>query len=39
VPSFDGRDYLIWIGSPREGFGVFIGFGDEAIDGGLEIDD
>ena len=26
-----------WIGGPCEWFGVFVGFGDEAIDGGLEI--
>ena len=39
VPSFDGSDDLIWIGGPGEGFGVFVGFGNEAIDGGLEIDE
>ena len=39
VPSFDGRDDVIWIGGPGEGFGVFVGFGDEAIYGGLEIDE
>ncbi len=39
VPSFDGRDAAIWIGGPGEGFGVLVGFGDEAIDGGLEIYD
>ena len=39
VPSFDGSDDPIWIGGPGEGFGVFVGFGDEAIDGGLEIDE
>ena len=39
VPSFDGSDYLIWVGSPGEGFWVFVGFGDEAIDGGLEINE
>ncbi len=39
VPSFDGSDDLIWIGGPGEGFGVFVGFGDEAIDGRLEIDE
>ena len=39
VPSFDGSDDLIWIGGPGEGFGVFVGFGDETIDGGLEVDE
>ncbi len=39
VPSFDGSDDPIWIGGPGEGFGVFVGFGDEAIDGDLEIDE
>ena len=39
VPSFDGCDDFIGVGGPREGFGVLIGFGDEAIDGSLEIDE
>ncbi len=39
VPSFNGNDDPIRIGGPGEGFGVFVGFGDEAIDGGLEIDE
>ena len=39
VPSFDGSDDLIWVGGPGEGFRVFVGFGDEAIDGSLEIDE
>jgi hypothetical protein len=39
VPSFDGSNDLIWVGGPGEGFGVFVGFGDEAIDGGLEINE
>ena len=38
VPSFHGSNDLVWIGCPGKGFGVFVGFGDEAIDGGLEID-
>ena len=37
VPSFDGSDNFIRIGGPGERFGVFVSFGDEAIDGGLEI--
>ena len=39
VPSFDGSDDLIWVGGPGEGFRVFVGFSDEAIDGSLEIDE
>jgi hypothetical protein len=39
VPSFDGSNDFIWIGCPGEGFGVLVGLGDEAIDGGLEIDE
>ncbi len=39
VRSFDGGDDPIGIGGPGERFGVFVGFGDEVIDGGLEIDE
>ena len=39
VPTFDGRDDLIRIGGSHEGLGVFVGFLQEAVDGGLEIDD
>jgi len=39
VPAFDGGDDLVWIGGPGEGFGVFVGFRDEAVDGGLEVDE
>ena len=39
VPSSDGGDDGVWIGGPGEGLGVFVGFGDEPIDSGLEIDD
>ena len=39
MPTFDGGDDLVWIGGPGEGFGVFVGFRDEAVDGGLEIDE
>jgi hypothetical protein len=39
VPSFDGGDDLVGIGGPCEGFGVFVGLGDEAVDGGLEVDE
>ena len=38
-PSFDGSDDANWIGCPGEGFGVFVGFGDTSIEGGLEIDE
>jgi hypothetical protein len=39
VSSFDGSDDFIRIGDPVKRFGVFVGFGDEAIDGGLEINE
>jgi len=39
VPASDGGDDLIGIGGPYEGFGVIVGFPEEAVDGGLEIDD
>ncbi len=38
MPASDGGDDLVWISGPGEGFGGFIGFCDEAVDGGLEID-
>ena len=39
MPSFDGGDDLVRIGGPCEGFGVFVGLGDEAVDGCLEVDE
>jgi hypothetical protein len=39
APSFDGSDDVVWIGGPGEGFGFFVGFRDEAIDGSLEVDE
>ncbi len=39
VPTFNCGDNLVWIGCPYEGFGALIGFDDEAINGGLEIDE
>jgi hypothetical protein len=39
VSSFDGSDDFIRTGDPVKRFGVFVGFGDEAIDGGLEINE
>ena len=38
VPTFDGGDDFVGIGGPHEGFGVIVGFLQEAVDGGLEID-
>ena len=38
IPTFDGSDDFIGIGGPHEGFGVIVGFLQEAVDGGLEID-
>jgi hypothetical protein len=39
VPTIHGSNYFVWVGCPGKGFGVFIGFGDEAIDGGLQLDE
>ena len=39
VPTFDRRDDFIRIGGPHEGLGVLVSFLQEAVDGGLEIDD
>ena len=39
VPTFDGGDDLIWVGGPFEGFWLVVVFCEEAVDGGLEIDD
>ena len=39
MPSFDGRDDAVWTCGPLEGSRIDIVFGDEAVDGGLEIDD
>lgn len=39
MPSFEGGDDFIWIGGPGERSVIFVGFGNEAIDGGLEIDE
>ena len=39
MPSSDGSDDFVWIGSPGEGLGFLIVLGEVAIDGGLEIDD
>ena len=38
VPSSDGGDDLVWICGPGEGFGIKVGLGDKAVDGGLKID-
>ena len=39
MPSADGCDDLIGIGGPDEGFSMSVGVGDEAVDGGLQLDD
>jgi len=39
VPTFDGSDDLVWVGGPDEGPGVDVCLGEEAVDGGLEVDD
>ena len=38
IPTSDGSDDFIGIGGPHEGLGVIVGFLQEAVDGGLEID-
>ena len=39
VPAFDGGDDFVGIGGPGEWLWVVVGVGEEAIDGGLEVDD
>lgn len=40
MPTFDGCDNLVGIGGPPEGLGfMLVVLGEEAIDGGLEVDD
>jgi hypothetical protein len=39
APAADGSDDLVGISGPDEGLGTVIKLGEEAIDGGLEIDD
>lgn len=39
VPAFDGGDDPVWVGGPSEGFWVGVLLGDEAVDGGLEINE
>lgn len=39
VPTSDGGDDFIGVGSPLEGLGVVaVMLGDETVDGGLEVD-
>jgi hypothetical protein len=37
VPSSDSSDDLFWIGGPDERLWIVVGFGDEAIDGDLQV--
>lgn len=39
VPALDGGEDLVWICGPDERLRVVVCLGEEAIDGGLEIDD
>jgi hypothetical protein len=39
APSIDGSDDFVGIGGPDKGLGRMIGLGDEAVDGGLELDE
>ena len=38
VPPFDSGDNFVGVGGPSEGFGLGIMVGNEAVDGGLQID-
>jgi hypothetical protein len=39
IPAPHGSDDVVGIGSPDEWGGVVIGLGEEALDGGVEIDE
>src|SRR6202171_2189380 len=39
MPTIGSGDDFVWIGGPDEGLWLLVVVGDEAIDGGLEIDD
>jgi hypothetical protein len=38
LSSSDSGEDAVGIGGPYEGLGIIVGFLDEAVDGGLEID-
>ena len=39
VPALDGGDDLVGVGGPGEGLWLLVVLGEEAVDGGLEVDD
>src|SRR5271166_2428470 len=39
MPPFDGGDDFVGVGGPCEGFWHLVCLDDEAVDGGLEVDD
>src|SRR5436309_5876886 len=39
MPALDGDDDFVGIGGPGEGLWVVVGLIEEAVDGGLEVDD
>ena len=39
MPTFGSGDDFVWIGGPDEGLWLLIMVGDEAVDGGLQVDD
>ena len=39
LPAFDNGEHTFWVGGPYEGFGMGVGFFDEAVDGVLEVGD
>lgn len=39
MPALDGGDDFVGVGGPGEGRGLLLVFGEEAVDGGLKVDD
>ncbi len=39
LPSIDSRDDAIGVCCPDEGFRIFVGLGNKAVDGGLQVID
>src|SRR5512132_1200965 len=39
LPALDGGDDAVWVGGPDERLRIAVGFGDEAMNGSLQLDD
>ena len=39
MPTFHGGDDVVWVGGPDEGLGPHVVLVEEAVDGGLEVDE